>query len=103
MEKDKLIKMGFVSQPHGLKGEAELRLLNKEDSVLDEDMQVWLFPSNEKSALHPKGQAFLIEKLRFGNKVICQFQGIKDRTELEKIIPFEVYLDREAFPEAEEG
>ncbi len=33
-----------------------------------------------------------------GNKVICQFQGIKDRSHLETLIPFEIFLDREAFP-----
>jgi 16S rRNA processing protein RimM len=43
----------------------------------------------------------MIEKIRFGNKVICQFEGIKDRTQLESFIPFEIYLERESFPETE--
>lgn len=102
--KEHLIKLGFVAHPHGIKGEAELRLLNPnpEESVLDEGMKLWLFPSSEKSKINPKGEEWTISKLRFGNKVICQFEGIKDRTQLEGLIPFEFYLDREEFPEADD-
>ena len=103
-KKDHLVKLAFVSHPHGIKGEAELRLLNPnyEESVLDEDMKVWLFPSSPKSKLSSQGEEWVIEKLRFGNKVICQFKGIKDRTQLESLIPFELYLDRKNFPELDE-
>jgi len=104
MVKDQLIKLGFIAHPHGIKGEAEIRLLNtnQDESVLDEDMKVWLFPANEKSKLNPKGEEWKISKLRFGNKVICQFEGIKDRTHLETFLPLEIYLDRAAFPEPED-
>lgn len=105
MAKDKLkkIKMGFVSQPHGIRGEAELRLFNTEDSVLEEGMQVTLIPKSEKSSLSPEGEDWTIAKLRFGNKIICQLEGVQDRTQLEKMIPFEVFLDRDQFPETEDG
>lgn len=104
MKKDNLIKLAFVAHPHGIRGDAELRLLNTnhDESVLDEGMKVWLFPSSEKSEISPNGEERLIEKLRFGNKVICTFEGIKDRTHLEKLIPFELYLSRDAFPELED-
>lgn len=104
MNKEQLIKLGFSAHPHGLKGETELRLLNEnqEESVLDDGMKLWLYPSNEKSRLNPKGEEWLIEKVRFGNKVICQFKGVKDRTHLETLLPFEFYLDRESFPEVED-
>jgi 16S rRNA processing protein RimM len=104
MRKDELVKLAFVANPHGIKGEAEVRLLNpdKEESVLDEGMKVWLFPSGPKSKLRGEGEEWVIEKLRFGNKVICQFEGLKDRTHLESLIPFEIYLSREEFPEPEE-
>ena len=65
-------------------------------------MKVWLFPSNAKSKINKEGEQWLIQKLRFGNKVICQFEGIKDRTHLESLLPFEIYLEREAFPETDE-
>lgn len=103
MKKEELIKLGFAAHPHGLKGEVELRLLNPDpnESVLDDEMKVWLFPSNEKSKLNPKGEEWVISKLRFGNKVICSFEGMRDRTHLETLLPFEFYLDRASFPEPE--
>lgn len=104
MNKDQLIKLGFVANPHGIKGEAELRLINPDpnESVLDDEMKVWLYPSSAKSKISKDGEQWTIQKLRFGNKVICQFEGVKDRTHLESLIPFEIYLEREAFPETED-
>lgn len=104
MEKENLIRLGFVSHPHGIRGEAELRLLNPnlDECVLEEGMEVTLFPSNEKSFLPKSGEKWIIEKLRFGNKVICQFKGVRDRTHLESLLPFDIYLDREQFPDPSE-
>ena len=103
MKKEDLIKLAYVAHPHGIKGEAELRLMNDNpnESVLDDDMKVWLFPSSAKSKLKTTGEEWTINKLRFGNKIICQFEGMKDRTHLESLIPFEIYLDRASFPEPE--
>ena len=97
--------MGFVAHPHGIKGEAELRLVNPDpnESILDDEMKVWLFPSSSKSKISSEGEEWTLQKIRFGNKIIAQFEGIKDRTHLESLIPFEIYLDRDAFPEPEEG
>lgn len=100
--KDNLIKLGFVANPHGIKGEAELRLFNNDDSVLEDGTMVFLFPSSPKSKISKVGEEWKINKIRFGNKVICQFDGIKDRTHLESLLPFEIYMDREAFPETDE-
>jgi 16S rRNA processing protein RimM len=102
MKKDQLIKLGFVANPHGIKGEAEVRLFNVDESVLEDGMMVYLFPSSQKSKLSPLGEEWKIQKIRFGNKVICQLDGIKDRTHLESLIPFEIFLDRESFPEPED-
>lgn len=105
MTKDQLIKMGFAAHPHGIKGELELRLMNPDnnESVLEEGMKIWIFPASPKSKLKETGEEWEILKLRFGNKVICQLNGIKDRTHLETLLPFEIYLDREVFPEPEDG
>jgi 16S rRNA processing protein RimM len=103
MKKEELIKMGFVAHPHGIKGEAELRLANQEDSILEDGMKLWLFPSSAKSKINPAGEERILEKVRFGNKVIATFEGVKDRTHLESLIPFEFYMDRNDFPETEEG
>lgn len=101
MNKENLVKIAFVSHPHGIKGEAELRLLNPEQ-ILEEGMKVWLYPSTLKSKLNSEGEEWSVQKLRYGNKTICHFEGIKDRTHLESLIPFEIYLAREDFPELEE-
>jgi 16S rRNA processing protein RimM len=104
MKKEELIKLAFVAHPHGLRGEAEIRLLNNKtnESVLEEGMKVYLYPSGEKSRLSPYGEEWTISKLRFGNKVIATFDGVKDRTDLESMIPFEIFLDRDSFPEPDE-
>lgn len=104
MKKEDLIKLAYVAHPHGIKGEAEVRLVNPDpnESVLDDEMKVWLFPTSAKSKVSAVGEEWLIKKIRFGNKVICQFEGIKDRTHLESLIPFEIFLDRESFPETED-
>jgi len=103
MLKEELVKLGFVAHPHGIKGEAEVRLLNTnyEESILEDEMGVWIFPSSPKSRVNKLGEKWVIEKIRFGNKVICQFEGIRNRTQLESLIPFEIYVEREAFPEPE--
>jgi len=100
-----LIKIGFVTYPHGIRGDAELRLLNDnyDECVLDDGMIVTLMPGSPKSKLPSSGVECEIEKLRFGNKVIMTLKGIKDRTHLESWLPFDLYLDREDFPEAQDG
>lgn len=102
MKKEDLIKLGFVANPHGIKGEAEVRLFNDEDSVLEDGVTVMLYPSSAKSKISQHGEEWIIKKIRFGNKIIAQFEGIADRTQLESLIPFEIYMDREAFPETDE-
>lgn len=100
-EKPKMIKIASAFHPHGIKGDVELRLLNDdvESSILNEGMSVYLYPASEKSQISKAYEEWKILKLRFGNKVICTFDGMKDRTHLETLLPFEIYLPREAFPE----
>ena len=58
MKKEELIKLAHAARPHGIKGEIELTLVNddREESILDEEMKVWLFPFNEKSKLKTTGE-----------------------------------------------
>jgi 16S rRNA processing protein RimM len=100
----KMIRIASVYHPHGIKGEVELRLLNDnfDECVLDEGMVVMIQPTSEKSCLPKDGEEITILKLRFGNKVICSLSGIKDRTHLETMLPFDMYVPRESFPETED-
>lgn len=97
--------MGSATSPHGIKGEVELRLLNPDfdESVLHDGASLWLYPVNEKSKLKPAGEQWKVAKLRLGNKAICLLEGIKDRTHLETLLPFEFYMERSDFPEADDG
>jgi len=102
-KKDDLICLGYCTKPHGIKGEIELVLHNDpSESILEDDVSLWLFPSGPKSLLNPSGVQMKIESLRFGNKVILKLDEIKDRTQLEKMLPFEIFLSREFFPELDE-
>lgn len=103
-ENQKMIKIANVFHPHGIKGEAELRLINDnhQESILDDGMTVYLYPGSEKSQISKGGEEWKIVKVRFGNKVICTFEGMKDRTHLETLLPFELFVPREDFPETDE-
>jgi 16S rRNA processing protein RimM len=103
-KKENLIKIAFAAHPHGIKGEVELRLINPDtnDSILDDEMKVWIFPFNEKSKVQKDGEEWEIKKVRFGNKIICELEGVKDRTHLESLLPFELFVARESFPEPDE-
>ena len=67
------VLVGVIVGAHGIKGEVELRLLNEnqDESILDEEMTVYLYPASEKSQLSHHGEEWKIQRLRFGNKVIC--------------------------------
>jgi len=97
----KMIKIASAFHPHGIKGQAELRLLNDnyDESILDDGMKVYLYPASEKSQISKGGEEWTILKLQFGNKVICTFEGMKDRTHLETMLPFELHVPRSSFPE----
>jgi len=101
----KNIQIATAYHPHGIKGEVEFRLLNEnyEESVLDDGMRVFLFPASPKSKINKDGEEWIIKKIRFGNKVICSLEGMIDRTHLETLLPFEVYVPRDEFPENDDG
>jgi 16S rRNA processing protein RimM len=100
-EKQKMIKIANAYHPHGIKGEVELRLINDnhQESILDDEMTVYLYPGSEKSKISKGGEEWKIKKIRFGNKVICTLDGMIDRTHLETLLPFELFVPRDAFPE----
>lgn len=97
-----MIKLGSVSRPHGIKGEAELFLFNAQDSILKNGMSVFLMPESEKSGIAKNGEWREIKSIRFGNKTILILDGVIDRTHLETLIPFSLSLPRESFPKLAE-
>ncbi len=94
---NKLIEMGFCRNPHGIKGEFSFSLFNVEDSIVKTGTRLTLVPL-EGSTWSLEGEEFVIEKIRFGNKVIAKLKGIDDRNTVEQMIPFTIMVNRSDFP-----
>lgn len=101
--KDSLRLFGHCHKPHGIKGGLKLHLFNTEESILKKGMTLTLKPFSEESELPPEGKEFTLDKISFGNKIVAYFKNMSDRNEIEKILPFEIYVPRESFPELDEG
>ncbi|PIK15849.1 ribosome maturation factor RimM [Halobacteriovorax sp. JY17] len=102
MKNEQLVEMGFCAKPHGIKGGFTFNLSNLEDSVLKKKTKVILFPKNGNSSLSEKGETYTIQSIAFGNKVIVYLEEVTDRNKVEEIIPFEVYVERNLFPDPED-
>ncbi len=104
MQNDKnLIEFGFGLKPHGIKGGVTLKLYNENGSSLKNGSKILLKPYSSQSSLKSEGQKFTIDQIHFGNKVICYLKEIKDRNDLESILPFTVFYPREELPELDAG
>lgn len=93
------VKMGTCRRPHGVKGAFDFRLDSGEDSILEEGMEVLLKPLDKLSCLNSQGEVFKLKKLVYGHKVMAYLDSIEDRSLVENMIPFEIYLKRDHFPE----
>lgn len=98
-----LIEIGSCTSAHGIKGAFTFFLYSGEDSVLDEEMTVVLFPRDSRSSLPTTGAEFEVEKITYGNKIIVYLKGINDRNIVEKMLPFTIKIERQVLPELEEG
>ena len=102
MTKSTNIHIGHCTSPHGIKGEFSFVLYNFDDSVLEDGMVLTLTPRSTDSSVPQDGKEFKIKQIRIGNKAIATLEGVSDRNTVEAMIPFDIYLSREAFPETEE-
>jgi 16S rRNA processing protein RimM len=93
---DNLVLLGNCRKAHGLKGEAEFHTPSGNDTHLDAGSLIVA-----RMAGRPD-QELVVENVRRGNNVLIKFEGVPDRTALEKLLPFEVWCDRDAFPDLEE-
>lgn len=98
---NKLIQLGWARKAHGLKGHAIFHLFSGTDTSLERGSRITLKPI-EGSLLNGE-QEFEIEELHRGNDIRVKLSNILDRTELEKILPFEIYCDEADLPELDEG
>jgi len=95
---DELISLGFCQKPHGIKGEAVLNLHSGNNCILKAgDTLLASFLEENKA-----DKELVLEKIRYGNKVIATFKEILNRTDMEKLIPFEIKVPRNIFPVIED-
>lgn len=99
---ENLIKLGVCGKAHGIKGGFQFNLENPENSILDEGTKILLIPSDSRSQLPQEGQMFTIQKISFGHKTMAFLEGIDNRNVVEEMIPFEIFVDRNLFPEIDE-
>lgn len=97
-----IVELGSCTQPHGIKGAFSFKLINEKDSSLDMDSKVILFPLSAKSNIPAAGKAFEIEKISFGHKVMAYFKGITDRSVVEAMLPFSIFILKSDLPELDE-
>ncbi|QDK41469.1 16S rRNA processing protein RimM [Bacteriovorax stolpii] len=102
MTKSTNIHIGHCTSPHGIKGEFSFVLYNFDNSVLEDGMVLTLTPRSPESSVPQDGKEFKIKTIRIGNKAIATLEGVSDRNTVEAMIPFDIYLAREAFPETED-
>lgn len=102
MKKENLIELGTSYKPHGIKGGFLFKLHNSMDSVLSNGIELTIFPATNASSVSKGGQVIQVDSIHFGNKTVCYFKGIRDRNIVEDMLPFEIYLPRDQFPEPDE-
>lgn len=102
MKKLTNIHIGHCTTPHGIKGEFSFVLYNDEDSVLENQTIVTLTPRSSSSTIPQDGKEFKIAKISFGNKTIVTLEGVDNRNVVEAMIPFDIHVNREEFPETED-
>lgn len=97
-----LIEIGFCTQPHGIKGGFSFNLYSGDDSILDMEMSIRLVPRDQRSNLPAEGKDFVVSTITYGHKVIAYLEGVADRNQVEAMLPFTIYINRDLFPETEE-
>ncbi|MCB9093143.1 MAG: 16S rRNA processing protein RimM [Halobacteriovoraceae bacterium] len=91
--------LGKINKPHGLRGEAFFVMQNPEDSQLSQGKKVFL-----KNAESSEYREFHVESLnQQNNRPLLKLLEINSRTELEALIPVEIYMNREDFEECDDG
>jgi 16S rRNA processing protein RimM len=103
MKKKQDIHIGFCTAPHGIKGEFSFILYNQDGSVLNNGASVLLMPRTNSSSVPFSGKDYKIKKINFGNKTIVSLEGVDDRNTVEAMVPFDIYYDRENFPDIGSG
>lgn len=98
---ENLIKIGFSSSAHGIKGAANFNNLHMLGAELEKGDRLFLFPTNEKSNLDTNGKLYILKKVNYGHKIMIELEGINNRNELEEILPFDIKIERPILDDGE--
>jgi len=98
-DKQNRVLMGVCPKPHGIKGGVQFIPLNEQSDLLTEG-QTFFYKRKDAEAWE-KG-VLTIAEISAGPKWYLQFEEIKNRTDAERMTPFELYADRSMFPEIDE-
>lgn len=93
MKNKNLVQVGFCNSPHGIKGEFSFNLFNSENSILKQDLTIYLQIKGSNDFF-----PYEILKINFGNKVIVKLKGIQSRNEAEALVPFKIYSLKSDWP-----
>ena len=97
LNNDKLIAIGSLYKPHGLRGELKVFLYNEESETLVPGINVWFKEKDHFISL-------VLENLRGSkNKLILKLKNVDARENAEKLSNKEIYVSREDFPTLESG
>lgn len=91
--KDK-IHLGNCQKPHGIKGGFKIKLFNQEGEPFSKGDTLWLKPLNKSSEIPDSGRSYVVDSVAYGNHTLVYLKGITSRNEGERIIPFDVYGDK---------
>ena len=92
----KLISLGELIKPHGIKGELKILFFNEESKSLKNKQIVFLKDSNDQNANFYK---YMIEKVVYSIKNRIKFFEIDSIDSADKLRGFSVSILREDFPE----
>jgi 16S rRNA processing protein RimM len=93
---ERLIALGAVVRPHGLRGEVRVHRFNPESTLLLEQERVWLRRDGATREMHVKSSR------AHGDLVLYVLEGVVGREAAEALRGSEVCLPREALPPPDE-
>ncbi|MBT3983132.1 MAG: 16S rRNA processing protein RimM [Bacteriovoracaceae bacterium] len=92
MSETDYIELARVNRPHGIKGGLSVVLHNKESKTLQKGSVVFSRGVDDQNFVK-----WTVDRAQYGNKLIVYLEGMNDRTELEKLLPFDLFIPREHF------
>lgn len=96
-EPERLIPLGAVGRPHGVRGELRIHRFNPESTLLLEVSEVWLRQGDVSRKIRVEGAR------PHGPFVLVWLEGVASREQAEALRGAEVCLPREALPPPDPG